>query len=117
MTNKIQQVCYTVLELEVARLQTVVIFQLQLLITRLLIRKCLFQLKTSLEQFVFDNRQTSRRNQIFFFSSSTIQIYFFKTFSDDFGELTFISPWHFTILQVLYNCQPTIFGNPFSSLQ
>ena len=117
MTNKIQQVCYTVLELEVARLQTVVIFQLQLLITRLLIRKCLFQLKTSLEQFVFDNRQTSRRNQIFFFSSSTIQIYFFKTFSDDFGELAFISPWHFTILQVLYNCQPTIFGNPFSSLQ
>lgn len=117
MVNKTQQVCYTVLELEVAGLQTVVIFQLQLLTTRLLIRKCLFQSKTSLEQFVFHNRLTSRRNEIFFFSSSAIQIYCFKTFSDDFSELTFISPWHFTILRVLYNCQPTLFGNPFSSLQ
>ena len=92
MTNKIQQVCYTVLELEVARLQTVVIFQLQLLITRLLIRKCLFQLKTSLEQFVFDNRQTSRRNQIFFFSSSTIQIYFLKHFQMISVNLLLLAP-------------------------
>ena len=70
MSNKTQQVFDTFLKFQVVELQTVaysfVIFQLQLLTTCLLMGKCLFQLKTFLEQFALHNRLTSRRNQIFF---------------------------------------------------
>ena len=71
-------------------------------------RKCLFQLKASLEPFVLQNSLASRRNQIFFSQvvitgrkikvsggskqTSTIPIYFFETFSEDFDELLFIRP-------------------------